>query len=127
MSEAIGEFSLKHAGSTYAKNKDGELANYANFSGTADGYGQVFGTMGSSLPLADAGATSGTCTWAGQGFLEDGSTVGGLGEGTWEKLEGQLKWVIKLEIEISNGDRVRSEGEIDLETLMFTGKNYAVE
>ncbi len=55
MSEAIGEFSLKHAGSTYAKNKDGELANYANFSGTADGYGQVFGTLGSALPCPAPG------------------------------------------------------------------------
>jgi len=35
MSEQLGEFSLKHAGTTYAKAPDGDLASYVNFVGTA--------------------------------------------------------------------------------------------
>ena len=90
-------------------------------------YSEHWALLCPALPLADAGASSGACTWAAQGFPEDGSTVGGLGEGAWEKLADQHKWVVKLEVEISNGDRIRSEGEIDLETLMYTGKLYAVD
>ena len=43
MSKQIGEFSLKHSGSTFAKTAEGDLANYANFAGTATEFGAVFG------------------------------------------------------------------------------------
>ena len=126
MSDPVGEFSLKHTGSAYGKTEDGSIAAYANWEGTATGYGAVFGTLNVTTPLAEAGATSGSCTWAGQGFPEDGTTLGALGEGTWKKLEGQHRWTVSMEIEVSNGDRIRSEGEIDLETRTYTGKIFEV-
>lgn len=55
-------------------------------------------------------------------FLDDGTTLGGLGEGTWQQVEGQHKWRISLVIEVSNGDRFRSEDDIDLTTRSLTGK-----
>ena len=76
MADPIGEFSLKHTGSAYAKTENGELANTSNWQGTATGYGTVFGTLSLSQPLAEAGATSRSCSWAGQGFSEDGTTLG---------------------------------------------------
>ena len=121
MADPVGEFSLKHTGSAYAKTENGELASYANWQGTATGYGTIFGTLSLSQPLAEAGATSGSCTWAGQAFLEDGTALGALGEGTWQQLEGQHKWKVSLLIDNSNGDRNQCEGEIDLATLTFNG------
>ena len=54
-----------------------------------------------------------------------GTTVGGLGEGTWEQqTEGQHKWVIKMDIVVSNGDQIHTESEIDLAARTFEGKIY---
>ena len=127
MSDPIGEFSLNHAGTTYSKTADGELASYANFQGTATGYGQVYGTLILTRPLSEAGSTSGTCTWAAAAFLEDGSTAGGLGEGTWEQNAGEHKWKVNMVTKVSSGETVRSEGEISLETLVYSGKLFAVD
>jgi hypothetical protein len=127
MSEQIGEFSLTHAGSTYAKTPEGELANYANFSGTATGFGAVFGTLKFQNPLSDMGAKSGECTWSGQAFLDDGTSLGGFGEGTWEQVGDQNKWSVTMNVQVSDGSTHRSEGEIDLATLAFTGKLYSAD
>ena len=127
MADPIGEFSLKHTGSAYAKTENGELTNTSNWQGTATGYGSVFGTLSLSQPLAEAGATSGSIGWAGQGFPEDGTTLGAFGEGTWQQHEGQHRWTITMEVEVSNGDRIRTEGEIDLESLTYTGKIFQAD
>lgn len=121
-----GEFSLEHKGTTYIKTDDG-LDNYVNFQGTATGYGTVIGTLKGSNPLTGPISTSGPCTWSSQAFLEDGTTVTAHGEGSYEQLTDQQKWNITLDIEISNGDKIRSEGQIDLVTLVFSGKFTAIE
>ncbi len=123
MSDPIGEFTLEHKGTTYLKTDDG-LDNYINFSGTATGYGSVFGTLKTSNPLTGSVPTTGACTWSSQAFLEDGTTVTAYGEGNFEQVSDQQKWKINLNIQVSNGDNLRSEGEIDLETLMFSGVMY---
>ncbi len=123
MSDPVGEFTLEHKGTTYLKSDDG-LDSYANFAGTATGYGSVFGTLKVSNPLSGTVPTSGACTWTSQAFLEDGTTVTAYGEGTFEQEAGQHKWKINLTIQISNGDSLRSEGEIDLETLIFSGAMF---
>ena len=123
MSDSVGEFSLEHKGTTYIKT-DESLDSYANFAGTATGYGSVFGTLKVSNPLAGSIPTSGDCTWSSQAFLEDGTTVTGFGEGTFDQQPGQHQWKITLNIQISNGDSLRSEGEIDLATLLFKGAMY---
>ena len=122
MSETGGEFSLKHTGTTYAKNSDGEIASYVSWEGTATGFGVVFGTLCFTNPLAAGGATSGSCSWVGQAFLEDTTTTTALGEGTWQQVEGEQKWSVSQEIELSDGSRIRSEGEIDLAARTYTGK-----
>ena len=127
MAEELGEFSLKHAGNTYAKAQDGEIENSINFEGTASGFGTVFGTLGTKTPASEMGATGGSCTWIGQAFPDDKTTLGGVGEGTWEQIEGEHKWKVSMDVNLSNGDKHHSEGVIDLETLMFTGKIYSVD
>ncbi len=58
-------------------------------------------------------------------FLEDGSVLGGIGKGTWEKPEGEHRWKMVVHVDLSNGEKQRAEGSIDLESLMYTGKLYA--
>ena len=123
MSDSIGEFSHKHTGSGYTKTAEGVIVGYSNWEGTATGFGTVFGTL--SVPHGESGATSGSCTWIGQAFLDDGSSVTGEGEGTWQQVEGQHRWKLSFPvIEISSGGRLRSEGEIDLATRTFTGQLF---
>ena len=125
MADPIGEFALRHTGSSYAKTADGGLENNSHWEGTATGFGAVFGTLSVSRPLSESGSTGGSCTWAGVAYLDDGTNVGGLGEGTWEQVEGRHSWRVSMKLEISNGDRIRSEGEIDLGTRTYAGKLYA--
>ncbi len=121
MSDPAGEFSLKLGGITYARLEGGGVECTTNWEGDATGYGAVFGSL--IFPLADGGAPGGTCTWVGQAFPEDSPWVSGVGEGTWQQVEGLNRWTISIPVfEISNGDRIRLEGEVDLETRTFSGK-----
>ena len=120
MSDPIGEFTLEHKGTTYIKTDEG-IDNYSNFMGTATGYGTVMGTLKVSNPLTGTLPTAGPCTWSSQAFLEDGTMMSGFGEGTFEQLPGQQKWKINLKVDVSDGGSVRSEGEIDLGTLIYSG------
>ena len=120
MAESIGEFTLNHTGNTYTKNKDGVVVAYASYDGTATGFGTIMGTM--SFPLAENGATSGTCSWAGQAFQPDGTSTSSSGEGTWEQVEGKHAWKTRIPaLEISDGRVISSQGEIDLEARTFNG------
>ena len=125
MADPVGEFLFKHTGNMLAKTDDGQVSINANWEGEATGYGGVFGTPNITQPLDNFNNKSGTCSWVGQGFLDDGTTVGGLGEGTWEQqTEGQHKWIIKMDIVVSNGDQIHTESEIDLAARTFEGKIY---
>jgi len=120
MADPVGEFSLASTGTTFEANDDG-LKSTANFEGTATGYGTVAGTLTFMADAADA--SIGAARWVGQGFLDDGSQVAGVGQGTWEQA-GHHRWSIKMDIEISSGDRIRSEGEVDLASRTYNGKLY---
>ena len=124
MSEQIGEFTLKHTGCTFGTNSKGEIVNNNNFVGEATGFGPVWGTLIGSQPLTDTNARAGECQWVGTAFLDDGSQLGGIGSGTWEKSSDNHKWNLVLNIDLSNGEKHRSEGSMDLETLIFSGKIY---
>lgn len=125
MADPIGEFSFNRTGATFVKNDDGTVVGYINWDGSATGYGAVIGTM--TIPFPKGGATSGTLTWAGQAFPPGGTWVTGSGEGTWEQIEGRYAWKVSVPVvEISDGSRIRSQGEIDLETTSYKGQNFAV-
>jgi len=126
MSESIGEFSLNHTGNVYAKNDDGLVTTYASYDGTATGFGSVMGTL--AFPLPDSGANSGSCSWTGQGFPPDSPWSTSSGAGTWEQVEGRYAWKISMpSIEISDGRRLRSEGEVDLEARTFNGQMFEAD
>ena len=123
MADPMGKFSAKHVGNTYSRSANGELVTNAHFEGVADPYGDGFATLTVIQKLSEAGATSGTCSYAGQAF-KDGNTLGGLGEGTWEQLPGESKWKVTLDIDGSNGDRIRSVGIIDLPNRTWDGELF---
>jgi hypothetical protein len=111
----IGEFSLKSISTSYA----GDAGSvYVNLDGTATGYGTVLGTL---TFRGDPGATSGALTWRGQGFLENGDTVAGEGQGTWEEI-GKHKWRTRMIVTTSDGGCHASDGQLDLQNRTLTGK-----
>ena len=126
MSEELGTFSLKYQGSTYTSNEAREVTIHQNWEGTADGFGTVFGTLIWG-PTPPSGLNEGgKIKWVGQSFLNDGSTVVGQGEGTWETPPDAHVAKTSLLINISDGTQIRSEGEMTLETLEWNGTIYSV-
>lgn len=116
--EAAGEFSLTSTGITVTANPNGGGTNQVNVEGTATGYGTVIGTLTfqSDSPDADGGI----CTWTGQGYLEDGTTVGGAGQGVFNAL-GNHKWRVRLLMQITNGSVLVTDGEISLDGRSYQG------
>ena len=123
MADAVGEFSLKHTGTTYAKNGD-EILSFVSWEGTATGYGVVFGTLRFPSTLAEGGVSSGPCSWVGQSFLEDGTNLLVDGEGNFEQVEGKNQWVVDMNMDVSNGDKLQSKGTIDLQARTFQGEIF---
>ena len=124
MSEALGEFANRHVGSSYATREGGVVVN-SSWEGTATGYGTVFGSL---IFDVEDGAKSGSVQWVGQAFPPDSDFLNAKGSGTWAQVEGAHRWTISVPvITVSNGDRVRCEGQVDLATRTFTGKMYAAE
>jgi len=125
MSEALGEFAHRHVGSSYSTREGGGLVSKADWEGAATGYGAVFGSLIFDVP---DGATGGSVQWVGQAFPEDSAFLNGSGKGTWEQVDGAHRWTISIPvIAVSNGDRIRCEGQVDLATRTFTGQMYAAE
>ena len=126
MSEELGTFSLKYQGNTYTSNEAGEVTIHQNWEGTADSFGTVFGTLIWG-PTPPSGLNEGgKIEWVGQSFLDDGTTVIGQGEGTWETPPDDHVAKTSLLINISDGTQIRSEGEMALETLEWNGTIYSV-
>ena len=131
MAEKIGEFTMKHVVSSYNKDKNGNLTARSDWKGAGSsatlGTAQVFGSFTTNAPLSDGNAKSGAVEFAGESFLEDGTTIANLAAGTWEKPENQHSWHIVMEGKNSLGHTRRYEGKADLETLTFTGEIYSID
>ena len=69
--------------------------------------------------------SGGTIKWVGQAFHEDGTTVIGQGEGTWETPPDRHIAKTSLLINISDGTTIRSEGEMGLADLEWNGTMYS--
>jgi len=111
----LGEFTLKSTGTSYAE--EGGTVRL-DCEGTATGYGTVLGTLRFQ---GEPGAKTGALSWRGQGFLENGDTITGTGEGTWEEI-GKHQWRTRLLVSTSDGGCHASDGVLDLATRTLTGK-----
>ena len=112
----IGEFSLKSTSLTYSATGTGQ----ANFEGSVKGEGLTGPVLGTLTATGAPGAKSGTCSWAGTSYLDNGEETGGKGEGTWEKI-GTHKWRIRAVVYLSDGRTVASDGVLELATRSYTG------
>ena len=118
--KAIGEYSLKAITETYNPGPAGGVLNQVNWEGTASGFGVVFGTA-----TFAGGPKGGTFSWCAEAFLEDGDAVTAVGSGTFESA-GKHRWRTKGYVDISDGRRHLSEGEIDLASRLWKGTIFEI-
>ena len=125
MSEKIADFELKHRGTSYSQNDDGNLVATVNWEteGDMDVYGAVYGTLTVIHDYDNPDADSGPCSWAGEGFARDGTKTIGFQSGTWEKA-GNHQWSLKMTGKDSREGDVSTESHIALETLTWSGSVY---
>ena len=59
--------------------------------------------------------------WVRDAFLPDGSVLERIGQVTWER--SGHEWKVTMLVDVADGDKYRSEGVMDLETLIYA-ENY---
>ena len=128
MSEKVSDFELKHKASSYSEGEDGKLISISNWEteGDMEVYGAVYGSLKVVHDINDPDADSGTCSWAGEGFLPDGSKTIGFLSGTWEKA-GNHVWKLSMTGRDSAVGPTRVESTIALETLTWSGTVYKAQ
>ena len=112
----LGEFSLKAITATYSPGPAGSVLSQVNWEGTATGFGAVFGTA-----TYVGGPKGGTFSYCAEAFLDNGDAVTGIGQGTFEST-GKHRWRTEGFIQISDGRRIATEGEMDLASRSWKGK-----
>jgi len=73
--------------------------------------------------LNNPNADTGEVSWAGEGFLPDGSKTIGFLSGTWEKAGNHI-WKLNMTGRDSEAGNTRVESTLALETLTWTGTVY---
>ena len=127
MADQTGEYNLKYSGTVVNKTADGQVQQLMTYEGAGTGFPVILGSLIFTMPLSEAGANSGSCSWAGRGVLDDGTLAAGRAEGTWERIGNELRANVSLVHEVSNGQKIRSEGVLDFNAGTFNGQMYAIE
>ena len=117
LGKEIGDFSFRITSTSFG-GEEGTVQ--VNVDGTATNFGTVLGTL--TFHVQAPGDKTGALTWRGQGFLENGEIVGGIGDGGWEEI-GTHKWRTRMVVRISDGQVFGSDGVLDLASRTLTGKN----
>ena len=113
--KVAGEFSLKAITSTHSPRPAGSVLDQVNWEGTATGFGAVFATA-----TYVGGPKNGTFSWCASAYLDNRDGLTGISQGTYESA-GQHRWRTENFMQISDGRRVRGEGEIDLASRSWKG------
>ena len=116
LGKQIGEFSLKSTSLTYGT--DGTAQ--ANFEGSVKGEGLTGPVLGTLHFKGEPGAKSGTCTWVGSVYPENGEEISSTSEGTWES-SGSHRWRIRAVLSLSDGRTQLSDGELVMSTRSYNG------
>jgi hypothetical protein len=119
----IGSFSqqLNYSitSSRHERTPDSGVRTIISFEGTAQGYGQINGTL--TLVASTPGGSSGPASYTGLAFLADGTVLSATGEGQWQQLDGRHQWRVRGLNMTSAGAVVLSDAVLDLETRSFRG------
>ncbi len=113
--KALGEFSFKAITSTHSPGPAGSVLNQVNWEGTVTGFGAVFTTT-----TYVGGPKGGTYSSCGAAYLDNGDGLTSIGQGTYESV-GKHRWRTESFTQISDGRRMRVEGEIDLASRSWKG------
>ncbi len=112
------EFSAKFSTITFSPGPHGSTILQANIEGSATGLGAVWGTG----TFVVGGGKSGTYSWCGISYLDDGEQVASNGLGTYQSI-GKHRWRTQVPaVHLSDGRTLAFEGELDLATRSWTGK-----
>ena len=114
-SKAVGEYSLKSITSTQSPGPAGSVLIQVNWEGTATGFGTLFGTS-----TFVGGGKGGTFSWCSVAYLDNGDVLNAVSQGTYEST-GKHRWSTKNFVDISDGRRLSSEGEINLAARSWKG------
>ena len=127
MADPTGEYTFKNTGVVVSKTADGQVQQLMSYEGAATGFPVVLGSLIFTMPLSEAAANSGSCSWVGRGILDDGTGAAGFGEGTLERIGNELRVNVSLVHEVSNGQKIRTEGVLDFNARTFNGTMHAIE
>jgi hypothetical protein len=114
----IGEFSFKFTTFINSPGAAGGVLRQVTWEGPATGFGAVFTTV-----TFDGGAKGGTFSECGTAFMDNGDFLHGIGQGTYES-KGKHRWHTAGFMQLSDGRRMSSEGEIDLAERSWKGKLF---
>jgi hypothetical protein len=115
----VGEFSLKTTSLTLTPGPGGSVLVQGNFEGPSTHFGTILRTG----TFVSAGAKSGTFSVCAAAYLENGDSLTGNGQGTFES-SGRHRWRTQELIHVSDGRTYEVEGEIDLAARTWTGKIF---
>lgn len=115
----VGEFSLKPTSARFSPGPGGSIVAELNLEGTGTGLEVLVGTA----TFVSAGAKSGTFSWCGLGYLENGEVISGNSTGTFESI-GRNKWRTRGISHLPDGRAGASEGEFDFAARSWTGKFF---
>jgi hypothetical protein len=110
----MGEFSFKAITITNSPGPAGSVLTQVNWEGPSMGFGTVFSTV------TYVGGKSGTFSECAVAYLDNGEESSGLGQGTYASI-AKHRWHTEDFIQLSDGHRIRSEGEIDLAARSWKG------
>ena len=127
MADQTGEYNLKYTGTVVNKTADGKVQQLMTYEGAGTGFPVILGSLIFTMSLSEASANSGPVSWVGRGVLDDGTLAAGLAEGTWQRIGNELRANVSLVHEVSNGQKIRSEGVLDFKGGTFNGTMYAIE
>src|SRR5215469_5927680 len=113
--KAIGEFSFKLVATRNSPGPAGSVLIEASWEGTGTGFGAIFATT-----TYVGGPKGGTFSTSAVAYLEDGNALTSAGQGTYESI-GKHRWRTESLVQISDGRRLRGEGEIDLASRSWKG------
>jgi hypothetical protein len=103
----LGEFSSKFTTLTISPGPAGSILIQGNSEGTVTGFGTILTTA------TFVGAKSGTYGSTGFVALDNGDSLAGSGSGTFDTV-GKHRWRTQGCLEMSDGRKVITEGELDL-------------
>ncbi len=112
----IGTFSLKSTSLTYGADGTGQV----NYEGTVEGEGLTGPVLGTLHITGEPGAKSGTCTWVGTVYPENGEEISSTSEGTWES-SGSHQWRVRAVLSLSDGRTQLTDGELVMSTRSYNG------